>query len=126
MANNARASLGRDVLYNTMNQITKLTKTYVYPSHGIKVCNRAIELAAEKGQDLLSMEKGYFLGSGTTFKFYFVKKEKITKHKVVKAYGKIKEQNDPVFGGLSIFSILSMKFMWVTIGYFYVLSENEQ
>ena len=96
----------------------------MYPSHGVKICNDAIEKAASQGRDLLSVEKDFVFGCGITFRFFFVEKENISKRKVVRAYGKLKEKSDPIFEGFCITSILSMKVLWITIGYFYVLSET--
>ncbi len=98
----------------------------MYPSHGVKICNDAIERAAANNQDLLSIEKDFVLGSGVTFRFFFIEKETIPKRKVIRVYGNLKKPDDPIFQELRVTSILSMKFIWFTIGYFYVLSELDE
>ena len=62
----------------------------MYPSHGVRICNNAIEQAAVNNLDLISIEKDFVLGCGITFRFFFTEKEIILKRKVRSSVWKIK------------------------------------
>ena len=79
--------------------------------------------AEANGESLCSVEKGYSLGTGVSFRMFFRKKPCPHSYTVVALYGRLRDEADPIFNGQNIYSILSMKLLWFTVGYYYFLSK---
>jgi hypothetical protein len=80
--------------------------------------------AEANGEGLCGVEKGFFLGTGVTFRMFF-RKERSPRHfRIVPLHGRLRDERDPIFDGRPVFSVLSMKALGITTGYFYFLEEG--
>ena len=106
-----------------MKTIRQITRTYAYPSHAITVFNRIAEDLKNDGCGILAIEKDYLLGCGITFRFFSISMDGIPEYRLIPIYGRLRSSDDQRFDGLRIKQILSMKFLWFAIGYFYLVER---
>jgi hypothetical protein len=108
----------------SMGSLVKVTKLYNYPKHGVRVCEETISSYIENGYNLVSIEKDYILGCGITFRFFFIREPTNKTYKVITKMGALLEPDNSLFNGFKIKNILSMKFLWFSLGNFYILESN--
>jgi hypothetical protein len=104
--------------------MTSVKKLYNYPAHGVRVFDRVLQEQAALGRSLHSLSKGYFLGSGISFRFLFADVPPSVKHKLTYFYGRRRADSDPVFDGWHVSTVLQMRAWWIPLGYFYLLQET--
>src|SRR5947207_11794912 len=100
----------------------KQTRVYGHPAHGVRVCQTLLHEAEVRGEALCSVEKGYILGTGVTFRMFFTKGA-ARKIRVVMLWGGLRDDDDDTFTGQRINAVLSMKLLWITLGYYYFLED---
>jgi hypothetical protein len=118
-------SSSRFVTDLTPGEMKSINRLYNYPAHGVQVFDRVLHEQAALGHSLHSLRKGYVLGSGISFRFEFVETPSSVRHKLDYFYWRRREDSDPVFKGWHVCTALSMRILWVPIGYFYLLQEVE-
>ena len=101
----------------------RLTKVYQYPAHAVRVFDRVVHEQAQLGLSLQSVSKGYFLGTGVSFKFEFVPSDELNDYRLTYRLGRSKDLSDKDLEGWAVMSRLPMKAYWIRIGTFFVLSR---
>ncbi|PWU16655.1 MAG: hypothetical protein C5B50_13110 [Verrucomicrobia bacterium] len=104
--------------------MTAVKKLYNYPAHGVRVFDRVLKEQAALGRSLLSLSKGYFLGSGVSFRFLFSDAPPSVQYELTYFYGRRREDSDPVFQSWHVSTVLRMRAWWIPIGYFYLLQKT--
>ncbi|MHC4545494.1 MAG: hypothetical protein ACYSYL_13400 [Planctomycetota bacterium] len=113
-----------EIIGTEYNNLRRQTKFYNYPSHGVRVCQQMLREAESQGESLCSVEKGYLFGTGASFRMFFRKEKPSRIFRVVVFYGRLRDENDPIFEGCRMYAVLTMKLCWITLGYYYFLEEN--
>jgi hypothetical protein len=106
-----------------MNQSLRLTKLYNYPAHAVRVFDRVVNEQATLGRSLLSVTKGHFLGCGVSLKFEFAPGNDMHEYRLVYCWGHLRDVKGQELQDWNVNSKLPMKVVWITIGYFFVLSR---
>jgi len=106
-----------------MDDTIKVTKIYLNPRHGVRVCNETIDGYSSEGYRLVSVEKDFVFGCGITFRYFFTRSDSKKSYKTIKKLGKLLPTESDLLSGYKINTILSMKTIWFSVGYFYILEK---
>jgi hypothetical protein len=101
----------------------RVTKLYNYPAHAVRVFDRVVREQARLGLSIRSVTKGHLLGSGVSLKFEFTPGDDGKDYRLTYRWGRAKDLSAKDLEGWTVSSKLPMKFVWMTIGTFFVLAR---